>query len=80
MERGAESRNPAAGIARTDGFSERYIARIIPLACLSPKIQAAVIDGTQPVGLTLERLVQYRLPLGWHTQENLLGVAHPAIP
>ena len=31
----------------------------------------AIIDGTQPVALTLETLVRTRIPLGWADQERL---------
>ena len=60
-------------LAEHEGFSERYVARIIPLSGLSPTIQAAIVDGTQPVDLTLERLVRHRLPLDWRDQESMLG-------
>jgi len=58
-------------IARNRDHSESYVARIIPLATLAPRIQTAIIDGTQPVALTLETLVRTRIPLGWADQERL---------
>ena len=57
-------------IADREGFSESYVARIIPLATLSPGIQEAIVTGTQPLELTLETLVRARLPLDWISQEK----------
>ncbi len=57
-------------VAARVGKTERYIRRITPLAFLSPGIQTAILDGTQPVELTLEPLVRSFLPLDWSAQEN----------
>lgn len=64
---------PLNAITTTHGFSNSYVARIIPLAGLSPRIQTAIIDGDQPVELTLETLVRTNLPLDWQAQERMLG-------
>lgn len=53
--------------------SESYVSRIILLAFLSPRIQKAIMDGTQPLSLTLETLVKSRIPRGWNDQETLFG-------
>ncbi|MEM9438200.1 MAG: recombinase family protein, partial [Pseudomonadota bacterium] len=47
-------------VAKADGFSESYVRRIIPLATLSPRLQEAIVTGTQPLDLTLETLVRSR--------------------
>ena len=47
-------------IADREGLSKSHVARIIPLATLSPGIQEAVVTGTQLLGLTLETLVRLR--------------------
>ena len=60
-------------IADREGLSKSYVARIIPLATLSPRIQEAVVTGTQPLELTLETLVRTRLPLDWFSQEKRFG-------
>ncbi len=60
-------------LASEVNVSERYVARIIALAGLSPKIQAAIVDGIQPIDLTLERLLRNSLPLEWSAQEQALG-------
>jgi DNA invertase Pin-like site-specific DNA recombinase len=60
-------------LARDEKTSERYAARIIALSGLSPKIQAAILDGTQPMDLTLKRLLRSSLPLDWRDQEQAFG-------
>ncbi|MXU66592.1 recombinase family protein [Oceanomicrobium pacificus] len=61
-------------LANDARISERYAARIIALSGLSPKIQTAIVDGTQPVDLTLQRLVSRKLPLAWDDQEQSFGI------
>jgi site-specific DNA recombinase len=70
------SGTPLGKLASSEGVSERYLARIVPLAGLSPRIQKGIIEGTQPVDLTLERLIRMTLPLAWDAQEKLLGIKH----
>lgn len=60
-------------IADRAGLSESYAGRIIPLATLSPKIQEAIVRGSQPLDLTLETLTRTRLPLAWCDQERRFG-------
>jgi hypothetical protein len=60
-------------IAGRDGASESYVGRIIPLATLSPRIQEAIVTGTQPLELSLETLVRSRPPLDWTEQERRFG-------
>jgi ParB-like chromosome segregation protein Spo0J len=66
---------PLRDIARREGRSESYVARLIPLAMLSPRIQDAVVRGTQPTELSLETLVRANLPLDWSEQERRFGFA-----
>jgi hypothetical protein len=61
-------------IARTEGYSESYVRRLTPLATLSPRVQDAIVTGTQPIALTLETLVRGRLPLRFEDQERLAGL------
>lgn len=70
MKRGT----PLAQLAECERLSARYIARVIPLSGLSPRIQAAIVAGTQPPDLTLERLVRKPLPLDWEVQERMFGM------
>jgi site-specific DNA recombinase len=60
-------------LATREGYSERYIARVMPMISLSPKIQSAILDGTQPLDLSLERLVRSHIPLDWNQQGHLFG-------
>jgi len=66
---------PLGKIAAAENVAERYLARIVHLAGLSPRIQMAILAGSQPPELTLDRLVKAPLPLDWAAQERLLGVA-----
>jgi hypothetical protein len=61
-------------IARAECPTERYVARIIPLAFLAPDITEAILEGSQPQDLTLAKLCQ-RLPLAWPEQRRTLGFA-----
>jgi hypothetical protein len=59
-------------IAQAERLSGRYVARILPLACLAPDITEAILEGRQPQDLTLAKLCQ-RLPLAWSRQRRALG-------
>jgi DNA invertase Pin-like site-specific DNA recombinase len=61
-------------IAHREGVSESYVARIIPLATLSPKIQDAILAGNQPLELSLETLVRSQIPLCWDSQDKRFGL------
>jgi hypothetical protein len=69
-----KSGTPLGQIASAVGVTDRYVSRLVPLAALSPKIQAAILKGTQPADLTLERLVRRALPLDWSEQVRVLGI------
>jgi hypothetical protein len=64
---------PLSVLARAEGVSERYMARIIHLAGLSPRIQDAIAHGRQPVDLTLKDLLRTHPPLDWDVQEREIG-------
>jgi len=48
----------------------RYMAR---LAFLAPDIQQAIVQGRQPAGFTLERLLKETMPLAWSEQRLQFG-------
>ena len=48
----------------------RYERRIARLAFLSPSLQAAIMEGTQPANLTLAKIVRGKLPACWEEQEK----------
>lgn len=60
-------------IATQERCAESYIRTRIQLAFLSPQIQEAILDGTQPPDLTLERLVRSAIPLDWAEQARKYG-------
>jgi site-specific DNA recombinase len=46
---------------------------MIPLAFLAPDITATILEGRQPIDLTLDRLLSMLpLPLDWDAQRKLL--------
>lgn len=48
----------------------RYLRRLARLAFLSPKLQAAILAGSQPPTLTLEKIVRGKVPLSWDEQDR----------
>jgi hypothetical protein len=46
------------------------VRKIVRLAFLAPALQAAILDGRQPAGLTLERLIQSPPALLWDDQTH----------
>lgn len=60
-------------IAAASGIDEAYVRRLAPLAFLAPDIQRAILDGTQPGGMMLERLVRTGIPLCWKAQRQAFG-------
>jgi hypothetical protein len=49
-----------AEIAEREGQGERHIRLLAPLAFLSPRIIAAIVDGTAPADLTVTGLANHR--------------------
>jgi len=64
-----------AKIAESEKVTSVFVRTRMELAFLSPRIVEALLDGKQPVELTLEKLVRTKLPLDWAQQEQLLGFA-----
>jgi len=63
-----------AEIARAEGVTRRYVARLIPLAFLAPDIVEKILSGAQPVDLTTDELTKrIDLPLDWAEQRGALG-------
>ena len=56
-------------IAEREVQGERHIRLLAPLAFLSPRIIAAIIDGTAPADLTVTGLAK-TLPYSWCEQER----------
>jgi site-specific DNA recombinase len=58
-----------AEIAEREAVGERHIRLLAPLAFLSPRIIAAIADGTAPANLTVTGLAK-ALPYSWAEQER----------
>ena len=64
-----------SAIARRAGANVGDVSRSLQLAFLAPDLVEAILDGTQPVALTPERLKRAcELPLLWDEQRAMLGV------
>jgi DNA invertase Pin-like site-specific DNA recombinase len=59
-------------IARREGLKQRYTARIVRLAFLSPELVELVLSGRQPLILELEG-VMYGFPMRWDAQKTALA-------
>jgi site-specific DNA recombinase len=55
------------------GITKRRLLALINLAFLAPDIAQAILDGTQPLGLTCEWLQRNPLPLDWQEQRLVLA-------
>lgn len=66
--------NSLTEIARETGRSEPYIRTRIPLAFLAPKLQVAILDGRQPVHLSVAQLIRDDIPMGWDEQARLFRI------
>jgi site-specific DNA recombinase len=64
---------PLTQIATATPHSDAYVRTRSQLAFLSPLIQRAILDGSQPTELTLERIVRKPIPLDWALQEQIYG-------
>ena len=45
-------------IADREGFTDRYVTRLLDLAFLPPALVEDILDGLQPVDMTVEKLGQ----------------------
>jgi len=62
-----------ADIAKQEGKVERHVRLLAPLAFVSPRIIAAIVEGGLPNGLTVTSLAR-GLPYSWTDQERRLGL------
>jgi site-specific DNA recombinase len=66
LERGEVA--SAKELARREGLCNHYLAGLLPLAYLAPKLTEAILEGRQPRGLTLGALTRLRLSADWNAQ------------
>jgi hypothetical protein len=63
-------------IAKVEQLSRAYVGSLLPLAFLAPDIVESILDGRQPIGVSLDRmLAQPRPPLEWTVQRSDFGFA-----
>ena len=63
-----------ADIARSANLQRTYVSSLMPLAFLAPDITEAILDGHQPLEVSLDRvLASSPLPASWTKQRTLLG-------
>jgi hypothetical protein len=58
-------------LAQAVDIDNSYLARQLRLTLLAPDIIESILEGTEPEGLSLEKL--YRLPMAWEAQRKLFG-------
>jgi hypothetical protein len=54
-------------ISASEKINETYVGRVLRLTLLEPAIVEAILNGRQPTGLQLDRLMR-RFPVGWREQ------------
>jgi site-specific DNA recombinase len=59
-------------IAHSEGADIGDVSRSLQLAFLAPDLVEGILNGTQPVGLTAERLKRVDLPLLWEDQRAVV--------
>lgn len=59
-------------LAETNGVHPKAVRQNLRLAFLSPRVTSAILDGSQPTGLSLAR-IRKQLPLPWTDHRPLLG-------
>ncbi|MBZ0218698.1 MAG: recombinase family protein [Fimbriimonadaceae bacterium] len=63
-------------LARQHKEDRNEISRFLPLAYLAPDIVEKILDGAQPIDLTVQRLRNtITLPFSWNEQRDLLGIS-----
>jgi hypothetical protein len=55
-------------LAKAEKINESYVCRVLRLTLLSPALAEAILNGRQPDGLDLTRLLK-SLPVEWDKQE-----------
>jgi len=64
-----------AAIGRREGMTGGYVLRLVRLAFLDPEIAAAIIDGTAPAPITIDRLTAPgAIAVCWNDQRRSMGL------
>lgn len=59
-------------LAEQEKVTDTYVHRVMLLTCLAPDIVAAILDGRQPRGLSLNLMLK-AVPEAWEEQRRLWG-------
>src|SRR5690349_8321485 len=60
-------------LAKAEKINEAYLCRVLRLTLLSPTITEAILNGHQPDGLDLAKLLK-SLPVEWEQQRRLFSM------
>jgi len=60
-------------LARELGVDNSYVARLLRLSLLAPDLVEGILEGTEPSGLSLQKL--FRAPMGWESQRQELAMS-----
>ena len=74
-DRQASPLDDPADNATATGVPDSFERKLVRLAFLAPDIQAAIVAGRHPAGLTLQSLMRSVIPLGWAEQRAAFGFA-----
>jgi site-specific DNA recombinase len=75
----SSSGSSIAELARAHGYERRHFRVLLRLSYLAPKIVATILEGTQPVALTRQRLAKLSgLPTEWLAQQRALECQTPS--
>ena len=55
------------------GVDNSYVARLLRLSLLAPDIVEGILGGTEPSGLSLQKL--FRAPMEWESQRQKLAMS-----
>jgi hypothetical protein len=58
-----------AEIAATENINESYVGRVLRLTLLAPDIVEAILNGRQPIDITMAVLMR-GYPVGWRAQRD----------
>ena len=68
--------NSIDAIAKAERLTSSYVARVLPLAFLSPPITEQIVAGLQPFQLTAQDLInRTELPITWTAQTRIFGAS-----
>jgi len=70
----ANNKVTMGSLATNSGVDESYVQRLLRLAFLASDLKRGILDGRQPVGLTLQRFMRNDLPLDWAEQRAFFRI------